>query len=119
MKRVGIYDQVKAAIQDLVAPALHEIRGEMQAIRAEVQGIRVDIRRLDEKIDTAWGQYAATDDTGREKERASFVATLAEYRKNRDERLVPAAAADNVDAYLGTFFGEQDAFDYVCGVLGL
>jgi chromosome segregation ATPase len=51
MKRVGIYDQVKAAIQDLVAPALHEIRGDIQAIRAEVQGVRVDIRRLDEKID--------------------------------------------------------------------
>lgn len=44
MGRVGIYDQVKTAIQDVVAPALHEIRGESQAIRA-------DIRRLDEKID--------------------------------------------------------------------
>ena len=44
MTRVGIYDQIKAAIQDLVAPALHEIRGEMQAMRA-------DIRRLDQKID--------------------------------------------------------------------
>jgi hypothetical protein len=44
MRRVGIYDQVKTAIQDIVAPALHEIRGELQ-------GIRADIRRLDEKID--------------------------------------------------------------------
>jgi len=44
MGRVGIYDQVKTAIQDVVAPALHEIRGEIQAIRA-------DIRRLDEKVD--------------------------------------------------------------------
>ena len=49
MKRVGIYDQIKAAIQDFVAPTLHEIRGELQAVRAEVQGTRVDIRRLDEK----------------------------------------------------------------------
>jgi flagellar capping protein FliD len=58
MTRMGISDQIKAAIQDLVAPALHEIRGdvqvirgEMQGVRAEIQGVRVDIRRLDEKID--------------------------------------------------------------------
>jgi hypothetical protein len=51
MRRVGVYDQIKAAIQDLVAPALHEIRGDIQAIRGEMQGVRADIRRLDEKID--------------------------------------------------------------------
>jgi hypothetical protein len=37
MRRMGIYDQIKAAIQDLIAP--------------ELQGIRGDIRRLDQKID--------------------------------------------------------------------
>jgi len=31
MRRVEIYDQIKSAIQDVVAPALHEIRGEMHA----------------------------------------------------------------------------------------
>jgi hypothetical protein len=44
MPRMGIYDQVKSALQDIVAPALHEIRGEMQAMHA-------DLRRLDTKID--------------------------------------------------------------------
>ena len=44
MRGVGIYDQIKAAIQDMVAPALQEIHGEPQAVRA-------DIRRVDEKID--------------------------------------------------------------------
>lgn len=44
MKRVGIHDQIRAAIQDLVAPALHEIRGDVRAIR-------IDITRIDEKID--------------------------------------------------------------------
>jgi hypothetical protein len=34
---MGIYDQIKAALQDLVAP--------------ELQAIRADIRRLDQKID--------------------------------------------------------------------
>ena len=58
MKRVGICDQVKSAMQDLVAPALHEIRGqihavhgEMAAIRGELQGVRADISRVDTKID--------------------------------------------------------------------
>jgi molybdenum cofactor biosynthesis enzyme MoaA len=37
MRRMGIDDQIKAAIQDLIAP--------------ELQGIRGDIRRLDQKID--------------------------------------------------------------------
>jgi hypothetical protein len=37
MARMGIYDQIKAALQDLIAP--------------ELQAIRADIRRLDEKID--------------------------------------------------------------------
>jgi hypothetical protein len=37
MTRMGIYDQIKAALQDLIAP--------------ELQAIRADIRRLDQKID--------------------------------------------------------------------
>ena len=44
MPRMGIYDQVKSAIQDIVAPALHEMRGEIQVMHA-------DLRRLDTKID--------------------------------------------------------------------
>ena len=58
MKRMGVYDQVKAAIQDLVAPALHELRGEIHAIhgalaglRGELQAVRTDIERVDEKFD--------------------------------------------------------------------
>ncbi|HKB24641.1 MAG TPA: hypothetical protein VKG64_06250, partial [Methylomirabilota bacterium] len=42
---MGIYDQIKSAMQDLVAPALHEIRGEIQAMRSGIQ-------RVDEKVDS-------------------------------------------------------------------
>ena len=52
MRRVGIYEQIKSAIQDVVAPALHELRGEMQAMRA-------DIPRLDQKIDYMKGELVA------------------------------------------------------------
>jgi hypothetical protein len=44
MPRMGVYEQIKAFFQDIIAPALHEIRGELQAMRA-------DIRRIDEKVD--------------------------------------------------------------------
>ncbi len=44
MTRVGVYDQIKKALQDLVAP-------ELQAIRGDIHGVRADIRVLDQKID--------------------------------------------------------------------
>jgi hypothetical protein len=59
MRRVGIYEQVKSAIQDIVAPALHELRGEMHAMRGEMQAMRADIQRLDQKIDYMKGQLVA------------------------------------------------------------
>ena len=37
MPRMGIDDQVKSAIPDIVAPALHEIRGEMQAMHTDLR----------------------------------------------------------------------------------
>jgi hypothetical protein len=45
MRRVGVYEQIKAFFQDIIAPALHELRGEIHATRA-------DLRRIDEKIDS-------------------------------------------------------------------
>ncbi len=59
MRRVGIYEQVKSAIQDIVAPALHELRGEMHAMRGEMQAMRADIQRLDQKIDYMKGELIA------------------------------------------------------------
>jgi hypothetical protein len=52
MSRVGICDQIKTAFQDLVAPALHELRGDMQGIRGEMAALRADIRRVDGKVDS-------------------------------------------------------------------
>ena len=52
MRRVGIYDQIKSAIQDIVAPALHEVRGEIHAMRGEMQAIHAGVERVDEKVDS-------------------------------------------------------------------
>jgi prefoldin subunit 5 len=70
MSRVGIYDQVKSAIQDIVAPALHELRGEMQAMRGELGGeiramrgemqtARADVQRVDGKVDSLQAQMGS------------------------------------------------------------
>ena len=70
MRRVGVSDQIKTAIQDIVAPALHELRGEIQAMRGEFRGelgelhgelraTRADIQRLDQKIDSMKGELVA------------------------------------------------------------
>ncbi len=44
MARVGVYEEIKKALQDLVAPELHAIRG-------DIHGMRADIRVLDQRID--------------------------------------------------------------------
>jgi predicted nucleic acid-binding Zn-ribbon protein len=51
MWRMGFYDSIKSAMQDVIAPALHELRGDIVAMRGEMQGMRTDIQRVDQKID--------------------------------------------------------------------
>jgi methyl-accepting chemotaxis protein len=91
---------------------LGEVRGDVHSARAlaaelilhsplsDVTDVQNKIKNLDDDIDANWALYGATDGTGREQERAAFVAALAEYRKVRDERLVPAARANSVEQYL-------------------
>ena len=54
MARVGVYDQIKAAFQDLVAPAIHELRGEIRVLDERVtaldQSLGQRIISLDEKL---------------------------------------------------------------------
>ena len=44
MARVGVYDQVKRAFQDMIAPELHALRGEIRVLDQRIIG-------LDQKID--------------------------------------------------------------------
>ena len=47
----NIYEAVKQAIQDIVAPSLRAIEGQIEATRVE---LRSEIRRLDDKIDSGF-----------------------------------------------------------------
>lgn len=54
---MSVYDQVKQALQDIVAPQLAEVRGELKVelaeLRGEVRTLQAEIRRLNEKIDAS------------------------------------------------------------------
>jgi flagellar capping protein FliD len=89
MPRMGIYDQVKSAIQDIVAPALHEMRGEIQAMHA-------DIRRLDQKIDGV--------DTGLSHKIDGVDARLSARIDNMDARI--GDKIDSLAAQMGHMKGE-------------
>ena len=55
MARMGI----KAAFRDFVAPALHELRGDLQGMRGEMEALRADIRRVDGKVDSLQAQMGS------------------------------------------------------------
>ena len=46
---MGVYDQIKQAIQDLVAPDLHALRAQMQQVDLKIDGVD---SRLTTKIDS-------------------------------------------------------------------
>ncbi|GIE52421.1 methyl-accepting chemotaxis protein [Amorphoplanes nipponensis] len=68
---------------------------------ADVSNVQMAIKRLDSDIDTTWAAYAATPAAGTQNDRGAFTAGLAEYRKIRDQQLVPAATANSLSTYLG------------------
>ncbi len=55
MVRMGVYDQIKSAFQDLVAPAIHELRGQMRVLEERLTALdqKIDQRSvsLEQKID--------------------------------------------------------------------
>ncbi len=54
---MGVYDQVKQAFQDIVAP-------EIQTIKGEIRTLQVEIRRLDEKMDSGFLRLDEKMDSG-------------------------------------------------------
>jgi hypothetical protein len=47
MARMGIDDQIKTAFQDLIAPALHELRGQIEVLRADIRRVRERLAALE------------------------------------------------------------------------
>jgi hypothetical protein len=60
MSRTGVYDQIKRAFQDLIAPELHAIRGDLRLLDQKIDGVdarfTTKIDALDQKIDWVKGE---------------------------------------------------------------
>jgi hypothetical protein len=48
--RQGLYESVKRAIQDLIAPDLERIKGELVAVRAEIKAVDSRVGTLEKRV---------------------------------------------------------------------
>jgi phage shock protein A len=88
MAPVGIYDQVKKAFQDVIAPELHAMRGDIRVLDQKIAG-------LDQKIDGVDARLTVKLDALRTETLSLKAELLAEIRR-LDTRI------DSVDRELRT-----------------
>jgi hypothetical protein len=88
MAPVGIYDQVKKAFQDVIAPELHAMRGDIRVLDQKIAG-------LDQKIDGVDARLTVKLDALRTETLSLKAELLAEIRR-LDTRI------DGVDRELRT-----------------
>src|SRR5213080_4111635 len=85
MSAVGVYDQIEKAFQDIVAPELHALRGDIRVLDQRIVGLdqkidRVD-QRLSEKIDGVDARLATKIDGLRSETVSMKAELLAEIRR--------------------------------------
>ena len=99
MVRMGVYDQLKKVLQDVVAPDLHAIRGELRLLDQKIDGVDArlasKIDALDQKIDGVDARLATKIDSLRTETVSLKGEVLAEIRRV-DTRI------DSVDRELRT-----------------
>jgi len=47
----GIYNTVEQAIQDVVAPQLQELKGDIAGLRGEMAGLRGEMRQIEKRLE--------------------------------------------------------------------
>jgi chromosome segregation ATPase len=50
MAAMGVYDQIKSAFQDIIAPELHHIRGDIRVLDQKLVGLDQKIDGLDARL---------------------------------------------------------------------
>jgi hypothetical protein len=85
MGAVGIYDQIKKAFQDLVAPEVHALRGDVRVLDQRIAGLDQKIERkfgaLDQKIDAVDARLTIRIDALRTETVSMKGELLAEIRR--------------------------------------
>ncbi|MGH7305950.1 MAG: hypothetical protein ACRELZ_21915 [Candidatus Rokuibacteriota bacterium] len=71
---MGVYDQIKKAFQDVIAPELHALRGDIRVLDSKIAG-------LDRKIDGIDARLAITIDSLRTETVSLKGEVLAEIRR--------------------------------------
>src|SRR5437870_10009400 len=87
MKAVGVYDQITTAFQDIVAPELHAIRGDIRVLDQRIVGVDEKISgvdaRLGAKIDSVDArltvQISALDEKDRKSTRLNSSHVAISY----------------------------------------
>ena len=96
---MGVYDQIKKAFQDIIAPELHAIRGDIRLLDQKIDGadarLTVKIDSLDQKIDGLDARLTTRIDSLRTETVSLKGELLAEIRR-LDTRI------DGVDRELRT-----------------
>src|SRR5436189_1469827 len=85
MSAVGVYDQIEKAFQDIVAPELHALRGDIRVLDQRIVGLDQKIdgvdQRLSEKIDGVDARLATKIDGLRSETVSMKAELLAEIRR--------------------------------------
>ncbi len=103
LRATELLGHVRADVQEARALTAALI---LRSPAADVSNIEQAVRRLDADIDSTWAQYTS----GGKADRDSFTAALAGYRKARDNSLIPAARANDLDGYLSAQSGQVDPY---------
>jgi hypothetical protein len=78
MAAVGVYDQIKKAFQDIVAPELHALRAEVRVLDQKIDG---KFGSLDQKIDAVDARLTIKIDALRTETVSMKGELLAEIRR--------------------------------------
>ena len=95
MTAVGVYDQIKSAFQDIIAPELHALRGDIRVLDQTIVVLDHKIVGLDQKLDGVDARLTVKID-GLRAETASMKGELLAEIRRLDARI------DGVDRELRT-----------------
>lgn len=84
-ERVGVYEQIRKAFQDLIAPEIHAIRGDIRLLDQKIDGVdarlTVKIDALDQKVDSLDDRLTTRIDSLRTETVSVKSELLAEIRR--------------------------------------
>lgn len=78
---MGIYDQIKKAFQDNVAPELHALRGDIRVLDQKITGLDQKFGSLDQKVDAVDARLTIRIDALRTETVSMKGELLAEIRR--------------------------------------